>query len=264
MATTFTDPVDTVGMLKREYGHYYDAFPRLASDAPEGGFFLENQMFGSVDAELLYAMVRHVKPRLIVEVGAGWTTLLVLKAIEDMKENEEKAPKFESVDPRAPGFVYKRDGVHINTKRLQEMNILYTLRPGDMLLCDTSHVRVEGHEVDAIIKMLPELKGVVVHFHDIFLPEDYPAQWADRGYDEQYHLKDFLDEHPEWQVIIDANRIHKEMPDAFKGAIASYDQNRPVGPGSFWMMQPAPVVKRPAKKTMRQQARTAQKRAAEQ
>jgi hypothetical protein len=246
MATAFNDPIDTIGMLKREYGHYYDALPRIAGDAPEHGFFLENQMFGSVDAELLYAMVRHVKPRRIVEVGAGWTTLLVLKAFEDMKADGERIPQFESVDPRAPGFVYGRGGVHVNTKRLQEMNILNTLKPGDMLLCDTSHVWVAGHEVDVLLKKLPDLKGVVVHFHDIFLPEDYPSQWSGRGYDEQYHLKNFLDDHPEWRIIIDANRIHKEMPDAFKGAIASYDPSRKIGPGSFWMMADAP--KPPPKK----------------
>lgn len=221
------DQLTLLGTLKREYGGKWDRFPHRAQDRDDDGFFLENGQFGPVDAELLYAMVRHVKPKRIVEVGAGWTTLLILQAIADMGAEGEPQPMFETVDPVAPGFVYDREGVHVNTKRLQEMNILNTLKPGDMLICDTSHIFVEGHEIDVVLQKMEALKGVYVHFHDIFLPGPYPPQWADRGYNEQEHLRAFLEGHPAWQVILAANALHVIVHDALKATFASYDPGSP-------------------------------------
>ena len=44
-----------------------------------------------------------------------------------------------------------------------------------------------GSDVDLLLNLvLPQLTpGVLVHFHDIFLPDPYPLSWAWRGYNEQ-------------------------------------------------------------------------------
>lgn len=47
----------------------------------EGGFHYNNGFFGSGDAELWYSMIRHLKPRMILEVGAGNSTHLTRGAI---------------------------------------------------------------------------------------------------------------------------------------------------------------------------------------
>ena len=67
------------------------------------------------------------------------------------------------------------------------LQVFDSLNPGDMLFIDSSHVLMPGSDVDLLInRALPALpSGVLVHFHDIFLPDDYPPQWAWRGYNEQ-------------------------------------------------------------------------------
>ena len=62
-----------------------------------------------------------------------------------------------------------------------------SLGPGDVLVIDSSHLLMPGSDVDFLIgRVLPEISdGVWVHIHDIFLPDDYPAAWDWRGYNEQ-------------------------------------------------------------------------------
>ncbi len=44
--------------------------------------------------------------------------------------------------------------------------------------------------LDDVLPRLPA--GLLVHFHDIFLPDEYPADWAWRGYSEQQALVPLL------------------------------------------------------------------------
>ena len=46
----------------QEWKDEYDAFPRTAAESPDG-FYVENSLFGSVDAEVLYALVRRFRPK---------------------------------------------------------------------------------------------------------------------------------------------------------------------------------------------------------
>ncbi len=67
------------------------------------------------------------------------------------------------------------------------MDIFAELAAGDILAIDSSHILMPGSDVDLLLNhVLPALPaGVVVHIHDIFLPDDYPAVWAWRSYNEQ-------------------------------------------------------------------------------
>ena len=64
---------------------------------------------------------------------------------------------------------------------------LFELGPGDFLMIDSSHILMPGTDVDLLLnRVLPALPaGALVHFHDIFLPDPYPEDWAWRGYNEQ-------------------------------------------------------------------------------
>ena len=66
------------------YKAEYSKFP-VNSNGNEREFFLENGYFRSVDAEMLYSVVRHNKPRRIIEVGSGFSTRLMALAIKDGK-----------------------------------------------------------------------------------------------------------------------------------------------------------------------------------
>jgi hypothetical protein len=61
--------------LSSRYRLEYDEFPVERQEAPHE-FYLRNGFFGSVDAEILYSMIRHHKPRRVTEIGAGNSTYL--------------------------------------------------------------------------------------------------------------------------------------------------------------------------------------------
>jgi hypothetical protein len=61
------------------------------------------------------------------------------------------------------------------------------LAADDVLFIDSSHRLGAGGDLEFLLgRVLPALPaGTLVHFHDIFLPDGYPAHWAWRNYDEQ-------------------------------------------------------------------------------
>jgi len=233
--------------LKRRFGTEYDRFPPNRASAPSNGFHLDNGMFGSVDAELLYGMVRRVKPRHVVEVGAGWTSLVIADALVRNAAQGHPATHV-AVDPVAPGFAYKIPGLRVVNETLQaRSDVLDLIEPGDMVVADTSHIYVPGHEIDVLLQKMADWQGVHVHFHDVFLPNDYPDSWADRHYDEQGHIEAFMEANATWEVTLAANYLHHERPELLERAIKSYDPDRPLGPGSIWLheatveAEPAPM-----------------------
>ena len=122
----------------------------------------------------------------MLEIGSGHSTRFIAQAVAD----GGFACAITCIDPRAarrlspsspvtpaPSALF-RGGCGRSTRELAA---------GDMLLIDSSHVAVPGSDVDLLLNtVLPRLApGVLVHLHDIFLPDPYPADWAWRGYNEQ-------------------------------------------------------------------------------
>lgn len=80
------------------------------------------------------------------------------------------------------------------------------LGPNDVLFIDTSHVAKTGSDVNHLFfEILPRLRpGVLVHVHDIFLPDDYPQRWAieeGRNWNEQYFVRAFLQFNDVFEII---------------------------------------------------------------
>jgi len=140
--------------------------------------------FARLDAAMAYAIVAQFRPARIVEVGCGHSTRFMAQAISD----HALATQFTAIDP-APRASLEGLQVNRHAQHLQECDIaLFTaLRPGDIAFFDSSHVYAPASDVALIFeRILPRLApGVVVHFHDVFLPDGYPAAWAGRLYNEQ-------------------------------------------------------------------------------
>lgn len=149
--------------------------------------------FPGLDAAIAYTIVRRLRPNRIVEVGSGHSTRFMLRAIADARAAEAPywRPAFTAVDPQPRASIEALDLTLMRTtvdKAPRE--IFRLLEPGDVLFLDSSHILVPGSDVDMLLnRVLPTLPpGVLVHVHDIFLPDDYPADWAWRGYNEQLAL----------------------------------------------------------------------------
>lgn len=137
--------------------------------------------FPTLDACAAYALVRHHRPARIVEVGSGHSTRFLACALED--------GAITAIDPapRADIGDLPRVGVVPRTVHNADPAIFAALRAGDLLFIDSSHILMPGSDVDLLFgRVLPRLPpDVLVHIHDITLPDDYPAEWAWRNYNEQ-------------------------------------------------------------------------------
>src|SRR5262249_2682880 len=110
------------------------------------------------------------------------------------------------------------------------------LEAGDILFIDSTHVvRFDSDVVYEILEILPVLKpGVVIHVHDIFLPNDYPNEWLKESrffWTEQYMLQAFLSMNPHFSIDLPVNAISTRLsPD-----ITSMLPKSSVYPASFWI-----------------------------
>lgn len=168
------DAIDGVG----------EALRAIPTDAPAPAARWNQDWFPRLDAAAAYALVRARRPALIVEVGSGHSTRFLLRAADDGALDT----RIVAIDPapRAP-FTAKRIE-HVNQPlERADKTIFGSLRAGDVLFIDSSHVLMPGTDVDILLNtVLPRLPaGVLVHVHDIFLPDPYPASWRWRGYNEQ-------------------------------------------------------------------------------
>ncbi len=144
----------------------------------------DQDWFPRLDAAAAYAMVRRLRPRRIVEVGSGHSTRFLARAVADAG----LATTITAIDPvpraHLAGLAVELVGAPVQRAGAAPFA---KLAAGDILFIDSSHILMPGSDVDWLLnRVLPALPaGVRVQVHDVFLPDDYPADWAWRGYNEQ-------------------------------------------------------------------------------
>ncbi len=233
--------------LRARFKAEYDAFPR--SGPADGRFHLNNRWFEKVDAEMLYSLVRHVRPSRMIEIGSGITTILSAAAIRQNQEDDSGySCSFTCVEPYPvrlnPGALPAN--FHLITQRAQDtgLDLFQELQADDILFIDSSHVCRTGSDVNyELLEIMPRLNpGVWVHFHDIFLPWEYPQSWvlgSRRFLSEQYLLQAFLAFNPKFEVMWASYHMLQAHPEALDAAFASFrvDITGPGTflPGSFWI-----------------------------
>ena len=162
---------------------YAQILESIGENSPPGPRW-QQDWFPRLDGAAAYTMVREKRPTRIVEVGSGHSTRFIAQAISDQKCETE----FTAIDPQPRAVI---QGLDIEFIRATLANAsaapFENLQAGDILFIDSSHILMPGSDVDDLFnRILPSLPaGVLVHIHDIFLPDDYPASWAWRGYNEQ-------------------------------------------------------------------------------
>jgi predicted O-methyltransferase YrrM len=219
----------------------YDALPREPGESSDG-FYVDNSLFGTVDAEILYALVRRQKPSRIFEIGSGFSTLVSARAARANEEETGAVCELVAFEPY-PGQLLRRGVVglsRIEERRLQDVPLetFAELGDGDVLFIDSSHVVATGSDVcRELLEIVPRVApGVLVHVHDVFLPAEYPRRWLEEDHyfwTEQYLLQAFLAFNDSFEVVWAGHFMHLEHPEALRSAFASYDPAR-ASPGSFW------------------------------
>ena len=179
--------------------------------------------FPRLDAAVAYALVRRHAPRLIVEIGAGHSTRFLARAVAD----GGLATRICTIDP-APRAALSALPVEFHRAPLQALMRdggaapFAALGPGDILSIDSSHVLMPGSDVDILLgHVLPALPpGVMIQIHDVFLPDDYPASWDWRGYNEQLGVLPLL-LGGRFEVVFASRYVVTRMSDAFEASLAA-------------------------------------------
>ena len=219
----------------------YDAFPYEPTEVPYQ-YYLNQEMFRAVDAEVLHCIIRHCRPQRIIEVGSGFSTYVIAAAAVANAEEGHQA-QVTVIDPY-PNDVVRQGFPGLSSvlpRRVQDTNnsLFTSLTENDVLFVDSSHVlRIDSDVRSLVLEVLPRLRpGVLVHFHDIFLPLHYPREWVvqeHRFWTEQYLLQAFLAFNRDFEVVWAGSHMHVHHSDALALAFSSYDPLT-VWPGSFWI-----------------------------
>jgi predicted O-methyltransferase YrrM len=219
------------------------SFPIKKSDPLE--FAYDGGPFMSGDSEYLYCMIRKFKPRKIVEVGSGHSTLMIRHALtENGREDAQYSCDHVCIEPYEAHWLDSL-GIRVIRERVECVGdrVFSDLEATDILFIDTSHIlRPQGDVLFLFQEILPTLKpGVLVHIHDIFTPKDYLDDWIrDKTlfWNEQYLLESFLCLNPGYRVVGAVNFLKHHYPNEVRTKLPILDgQFDRREPGSFWIQK---------------------------
>ena len=221
-------------LLRNHFPKFRDEYQNVPAEPPPG----QRRPFRGTDVLVAYCMVRHFQPRRIIEVGSGFSSLVLAQAAAKNKNST-----LICVDP-FPGELFRMNSnipalQSLIEKKIQDVDVEFfsQLESGDILFIDSSHTVKIGGDVNYLfLEVLPRLNpGVIVHVHDIFFPFEYRRHWVldeFRFWTEQYLLQAFLTFNSEFQVLLANYYLSRYYKEHLQAAFP--DLRRWIG-GSFWM-----------------------------
>lgn len=199
-----------------------------------------NGFLPGLDIIGIYGMLAKYNPSKYIEIGSGNSTKVARKSISENSLRTEII----SIDP-FPRANIDHLSDKIIRKPIEQFSdykfIIESLNENDILFIDNSHgVYPNSDAMICFMEILPFLKkGVIVHFHDIYIPYDYPQFMCDRFYNEQYMLSAFLLTDPSKYNVILPNYFiseDKELASVLKQVWEHPNlKNVEKHGGSFWL-----------------------------
>lgn len=195
--------------LLEEFAGLYAEMPFRKQKTGGLRYRFDNVMFAHTDAVVLYCMIRHLKPRRIIEIGSGFSSLAMLDTNELHFGNSISCtfidPDMQRLDPALKRGDRSRIAVIERPVQEVELDVFDCLEGRDILFIDSSHVTKADSDVNRIVfDILPRLRpGVHVHFHDAFYPFEYPEKWRRDGiaWNEAYLLRAFLQHNRAFEIV---------------------------------------------------------------
>lgn len=229
-------------LKKFNYNNELSQFPINKKGDKE--FYYNNGSYESGDAEYLYNIIRYFKPRNIIEIGSGSSTLMAINAITmNREENKTYSCKHICIEPYEQPWL-SNVNVELVRERVEmvDKNIFNTLQKNDILFIDSSHIiRPQGDVLFEYLELLPLLApGVLVHIHDIFSPKDYPENWIINNHllwNEQYLLEAFLSFNKDFKVIGSLNFLTHNYRKEMENVCPIFSNNKNREAGAFWMIR---------------------------
>jgi predicted O-methyltransferase YrrM len=226
--------------LLHEFQNYQSTIPFSQEPTSGSRYYSNNRYFGEGDATILYCFLRHFKPKLLIEVGSGFSSALILDVNEKSFDHNMGLTFIEPYSARLLELLsdFDRDKCKLIEAPVQTVSadIFGALDKDDILFIDSSHIVKVGSDVAHIISnILPLLRpGVIVHFHDILWPFEYPEDWIMQGisWNEAYFLRAFLSFNSEFEILYFNSYIADCFPEEFNRHLSGSVKNPG---GSIWI-----------------------------
>ena len=209
---------------------YYKEMPwDFSDDLKNKNFRYKNaeSYYRYSDAVFLYLIMREYKPKNIIEVGSGFSSAIMLDT-NDLCFNDQRI-KFTFIEPnpqdRLDGLINAKDRenctIHVDKVQNVDVSIYKELQENDILFIDSSHLSKAGSDLNFLLfNVLPILnKGVIIHFHDIFYPFEYPKDWLTKErfyWNECYILRAFMMNNSDYEIVFFNSAAHKFQHDFLK------------------------------------------------
>jgi predicted O-methyltransferase YrrM len=235
-----------VELQPSEQRSYYECllenFPPLpfpSQPVPHYRYYTKNRWFPISDAFTLSAIIQKEKPCRIVEVGSGFSSAVML----DTMDHAGMPTKLTLIEPhleRLDTLLQPEDKARVSIldREVQKVpfSVFDQLEAQDILFIDSSHVIKVGSDVSfLLLRILPRLRsGVIVHFHDVFYPYSYPAEWIREGraWNESLVLRAFLAGNAKFQVMAFNSFVGYSFPEMFQERFPAFMEE--TG-GSIWL-----------------------------
>ena len=207
-------------------------------------YWADNDQYPALDAWVLSALLRHLRPARMIEVGSGFSSLVTARI---NREELEGQLEFTCIEPFPRPFL--QAGVpgisSLRVERIQEtpLELFEQLESGDVLFIDTSHTVKTGGDVPWIFgEVIPRLSlGVHIHIHDIFLPGDYPEPWVREGWgwNEIYLVRSFLSYNSAFEVIWGTQYMLQNHSEAILSAFPGQREYEDRAGAALWLRRSA-------------------------
>ncbi|MBO0949977.1 class I SAM-dependent methyltransferase [Fibrella forsythiae] len=224
--------LNEVGQLSllSEFEAFYPEIPFKTTKQPGYRYYYDNKFYCESDGIFLYSIIRKFQPKRIIEVGSGFSSACMLDTLDSLGRTDVSLTFIEPYPDRLKANMRPADfdRCTIIETGIQAVDaaLFSTLQTNDILFIDSTHVSKTGSDVNRVIfEILPSLpSGVLIHFHDIFYPFEYPRDWVLNskgfGWNEAYILRAFLSHNPDFEIVafntfleeFHAQRFEAHMP----------------------------------------------------
>ncbi len=213
---------------------YYPDIPFTDKKQEKLRYYFNNSYYSHNDGLILYSIIRHFKPKNIIEIGSGYSSAVMMDTNELFLNGNINLTFIEPyAGDRLNALMTETDKK--NTTLIQEdvqlvpLDVFKNLKQGDILFIDSTHAVKTGSDINYILfEILPVLsKGVLIHFHDIYFPFEYPKSWVldGFGWNEAYFLKAFLMYNMNFKIVLFSDYLSKFHKEAFQDMPEPYKSN---------------------------------------
>jgi predicted O-methyltransferase YrrM len=206
--------------------------------------------FTTVDAMVLYMMLRRHRPARYIEVGSGLSTYYAsLAAAKNAAEGRPIA--MTAVDPFVSAATRALPSLEVLAREAQDVPTDWygQLAAGDVLFIDSTHiVRIDGEVPHLMLEVLPSLApGVIVHIHDVHFPYNVPCHPDAYVFDRRWPMlfteamlvQAYLCHNPRVEIVLSTPLLRHHREDVLRRLIPGYKplaaEDFDTHHGSLWL-----------------------------